>query len=421
MSYAFTYHRSVEPQQNQQLRPLRLMRQYCLSGQAHLDSALLDRIEQGYGQGDDLCDAWVAVAQQLPAHGMRMFQQALDQGIDQVTDAPAELKALFAQLEQTPTWLKPELLNQGTATLARYPILQSLMLQSVSLMGGYAVPALAQPLLETGALAYSVLPRMARTLLFAAAVTAPYGMQMRQAGFKQAAHVRVIHALVRHKLRHSDTWPTATYGVPINQSDLIATNLQFSLVVLYGLRVFGSQLSADERYAVLHLWRYIGYVMGLNVEQMPTSEHECNQWLYAYLSTQKMDSQKAKPLAQALDQLPFLLADDNAVGRQSAYLEQQLRAGITRLFMGNTLADGLGLAKPRWLSPFLLGTAGSQFVLDRLRHIQPLGQLLEQGSFRYRNLIKAKYIRAEPSLAKPFAELESALLALSAEQSSQAA
>ena len=406
MMIDFAYRRSVDPTYNARLRPIRLIRHFCLQGDGQIHPALLQDIDQGYGIGDPLCDAWVAVAQHLPAQGMRLFGQALEHGIDQVNDAPAELRALFAQVEQIPDWVDHDLLYVGSKTLARYTLLQSLMLQSVSLMAGYAVPALAQPLIDTGALTDSVVPRMARTLMFAASVTSRYGLERGQAGFKQAVHVRMVHALVRHQLRHKPSWDQATYGVPINQSDLVMTNLQFSLVVLYGLRAFGCKLTAQERYAVLHVWRYIGYLMGLDAARMPITEPECNRWLYAYLSTQRMNSAMARPLAQALHELPIMLAGAAPAAQHSARLEQQVRAAITRLFAGHTLCDGLGLPRATLLTPVLMGTAGSQFVLDRLRDVPPFDRLIQQATLRYRNLIKQQYVKAAPALGASFSQLE---------------
>lgn len=418
--FAFAHSRSVAPQHNERLRPLQLMRRFCV-GKDHVpDRALLAALDQGYDVGDPLCDAWVAHAQTLPRQGMDLYQRALQHGIDSVVDAPQALVDLFVDLEREPDWLDWAQVDRGAVTLARYPILQSLMLQSVSLMGGYAVPGLAQPLLETGSLAYSVLPRMARTLMFAGAVTSRYAMQKHQPGYLQAGHVRLVHTLVRHRLTHSPDWDFEQFGVPINQTDLVATNLQFSLVVLYGLRAFGSHLSPDERESVLHLWRYIGHVMGLDSDAMPASEQACSEWLYAYLATQRMDCERARPLAQALHELPLLLAGARKLDQRAARLEQQVRAGVTRWFMGQRLADGLGLPDPRWVSPVLLGTGGSQFVLDRLRDVPPLGHWLTQSALGYREHVKGKYMRAEPSLAPAFMALEQAIAALTGAQEGRA-
>ncbi len=419
--FEFAHRRSVSPHHNAHLRPLQLMRRFCVGRDFVPTTEVLAQLDRGYDVGDPRCDAWVAFAQNLPRNGMDLYAKALQNGIDSMPDAPQPLVDLFRDMERQPDWLDWTRVDQGAVTLARYPILQGLMLQSVSLMGGYAVPGLAQPLIETGSLADRVCPRMARTLMFVAAVTSRHAMQKHQPGYVQAGHVRLIHTLVRHQLSHQGAWDFERFGVPINQTDLVATNLQFSLVVLYGLRAFGSNLSMDEREAVLHLWRYIGHVMGLDTQTMPDTEQASSQWLYAYLSTQNMDADRARPLALALHELPMLLAAGTRLEQRAARLEQDIRAGVTRWFMGATLADGLGLPNPQWVQPVLLGSGGVQFVLDRLRDVPPLGQCLNRGALEYREYVKGKYIRAEPSMAAAFLALEQAILALDTAPEHQAA
>lgn len=409
-AWAFTYHRSVGPETYAKLRPIRLLKwQAQKHGRFDL-SPLLQQIDQGYGQGDVLCDAWAQEAMQYADRGMGWFERALQHGIDRVPDAPAALVALFRHVETRPDWVDPHQLKLATQTLSRYPILQSLILQSISLMGGYVVPGLTLPLLKTGSLTHSVVPRLARTLLFAGAVTYPYGMDLQQAGFQQAVRVRLIHTWVRQQLRQDSTWDQATYGVPINQSDLIATNMTFSLLVIYGLRLFGSRLTSQESEAVLHLWRYIGYVMGLSPDLMPTGEAECARWFYAYLATQKLDPTQAKPLAQSLDQLPLLLAGDNAKARWLAQQERNFRAGLTRALMGDDLADRLGLPRCGWAYGALAAAFPVQTALEiGQKRNQTLFRMLEHGAEAFRNRVRGQYVQAAPELKAQFDAVELAL------------
>ena len=80
--FAFAHSRSVAPQHNERLRPLQLMRRFCV-GKDHVpDRALLAALDQGYDVGDPLCDAWVAHAQTLPRQGMDLYQRALQHEIE---------------------------------------------------------------------------------------------------------------------------------------------------------------------------------------------------------------------------------------------------------------------------------------------------------------------------------------------------
>lgn len=405
--FPFKYSRSVQAATNQSLHLVQQLKKHHLKNPNHTPSpALLTRIDEGYGIGDPLCDAWLDDAQHLPQKGMDLFQQALDHGIDAVDNAPDSLKALFAQADQAPAWLDEQQLRLAAQALERYPIIQSLMLQSVSLMGGYSVPGLSEPLIYTGALANSILPRMARTLAFAASVTIPHGVKHRHVGYCQTLRVRVVHGWVRAKLRQSNDWDTERFGIPINQTDLIATNMTFSLVVLHGLMSFGCVISDDETNSILHLWRYIGYLLGIQQDLMPITLDECNEWFYAYMATQKMDAANAKPLAESLHELPQELETRIKL---AATIEQALRSAITRYYWGDDISDELGLPKHRWAMSAIHIMQAGQFTIERLeRMFPPLSPISMRVAEMYRNRVKNQYIHAHDALKPLFDEIENA-------------
>lgn len=66
-------------------------------------------------------------------------------------------------------------------------------------------------------------------------------------------------------------WNSKDYGLPINQEDMVITLLSFSWVVLDTIEkntVSGSLTRKDED-AYLHLWRYIGYLIGVSEDLNP--------------------------------------------------------------------------------------------------------------------------------------------------------
>jgi hypothetical protein len=66
-------------------------------------------------------------------------------------------------------------------------------------------------------------------------------------------------------------WNTKEYGFPINQEDMVATLLSFSVVVLDVIEEFSvsGSLSREDKEAYIHLWRYIGYLIGVNEDLNP--------------------------------------------------------------------------------------------------------------------------------------------------------
>jgi len=65
-------------------------------------------------------------------------------------------------------------------------------------------------------------------------------------------------------------WDVAAFGVPINQEDMAATLLAFSYNVLVGIEAIrGAPLPRADQAAYLHLWRYIGFLLGVDDEHNP--------------------------------------------------------------------------------------------------------------------------------------------------------
>ncbi|KEO73950.1 oxygenase MpaB family protein [Anditalea andensis] len=88
------------------------------------------------------------------------------------------------------------------------------------------------------------------------------------------AKVRLIHAFARYFIdRHDSTWDES-WGSPINQEDMIGTNLAFSYLVIRGFRKVNQHLDQITVDALLHYWKIIGYYMGINIDYWPTDAKE---------------------------------------------------------------------------------------------------------------------------------------------------
>ena len=98
----------------------------------------------------------------------------------------------------------------------------------------------------------------------------PDGLKRGNPGWKLAIEVRMKHAQMRRVLRQAankDTgkwwWEANEWGMPINQMDLAATSLLFSVSQLRHLRRVGFHFTAAESEGVMHLWRYAGHLLGV--------------------------------------------------------------------------------------------------------------------------------------------------------------
>lgn len=75
--------------------------------------------------------------------------------------------------------------------------------------------------------------------------------------------VRLLHAQVRYFIKNAVKWDTDYRGVPINQEDMLATVTLFSSAMIDGSQVFMTHTTQQEKEAVCHLWRCIGYYIGI--------------------------------------------------------------------------------------------------------------------------------------------------------------
>ncbi|MGZ8190126.1 MAG: oxygenase MpaB family protein [Methylococcaceae bacterium] len=108
-------------------------------------------------------------------------------------------------------------------------------------------------------------------------------------GYITAKKVRFLHASMRYMLKHPDSfrpwgdknqpqsyaerlsqvqtpWDTEKLGAPVNQEDLTYTLLTFGLVIPQGMKKWGVPLTREEKESFLHLWKVVGYIMGIHPE-----------------------------------------------------------------------------------------------------------------------------------------------------------
>ncbi|WP_158643370.1 oxygenase MpaB family protein [Ketobacter alkanivorans] len=295
--------------------------------------------------GDRLADAVVEMYKDLPVgQGRKLVDQALEHGIDSIDNPPQALIALFEQVDDEPIWLDHDKLRLACDVSRRVGPSGELVLRNLALMGGYLGAAAAKPLVFTGQLDRMTPRRLVETGKFWMDVTTVGGLGRKQEGFKSAVRVRIMHAQVRKMLLDSGKW-NMEWGHPLNQWDSMATILEFSSIFLTGLRSIGFIFSKKEREAVIHLWRYIGFLMGVEERILPASEADSMRALYQVVATICDPDEDTKVLGLSLANAPTNIDGDRWWEKQLGQLERTLRVGYTRFILGDKAGDELGLPK----------------------------------------------------------------------------
>lgn len=308
----------------------------------------VDRLAPFLLRADPLADAAVEAMTGLgPGRGFAFLERALDRGIDAVPEAPPALRDLFVEGTRVPAWVDWPTVDRGGDVLLRSGILGGLVLGAMSLPLGYASPGGNKPLVFSGRLTEQAPRRLSETSRFVQAVSQPGGMRPGGDGLKITLKVRVMHAHVRRMLLRSDRWSTEAWGVPINQHDMAATTLLFSLVVLQGLRRFGFDVEPDEAERYMHLWRYVGFVSGVDPELLPASQVEGFALGDLIHATQGPPDEDSRALVRALLDSP-LAAARTPQEKRSAPLRAQIGRGLLRGLLGGEVADSLGVGPTRW-------------------------------------------------------------------------
>ncbi len=310
------------------------------------------------------------------AQSRALIDRALDGGIQTVPEAPAFVRELFEQIDREPLWLDWELLERGQRAISRTGIVGGLVMRDAALMGGYANAAINKPLVFTGALAQSAARRTSETRAFAIDVSQPGALRRQGRGFKTTVRVRFLHALLRHRIRQHPQWQEQDWGVPINQADMLATNLAFSVAYMTGMRVLGFRFSREERAGILHLWRYVGYLMGIDERILVSEEREGLRILCIALTSQPGADEDTRRLALALMNEPYEMAGEGRLGRLWAEAQVRLHNGVSHFFLGSEAYRELGLPAGRrwsWMPLALMPVVASA---ETLRQLTPFGDEL---------------------------------------------
>lgn len=248
---------------------------------------------------------------------------------------------LFELLSTIPSWVNFDTINLGANYCQRCGTSALSVLRNYCLMGGYESSAINKPLIFTQALHKGAVKRLSDTIDFWMHVTTIDGLKPKQAGVFSAMTTRIIHSYSRLEIEKNPDWKSDLWGKPINLWDMIATNLGFSIAFMDGLSKLELAPTNEELEAVLHLWKYVGYLIGIPPELLPdTGEHAAKK-LYLWSKTQKGIDQDSKDLAWALYDEPQRVKFTN--NSFMKWFVQKTNIGYNEVLLGKESRSALGL------------------------------------------------------------------------------
>ena len=177
-------------------------------------------------------------------------------------------------------------------------------------------------------------------------------------------------------------WDSAQYGLPINQEDMVGTLLSFSTNVIDTIRKVAPRWSltcADEE-AYLHLWRYIGHLIGVHDDINPCSSYDRSGAVLESIVIHLMhpDEQSGVLARHLVNSVTY---------RWPLNWSYEMHSEMTRAFLGPQLSDALGIKKDslRWVYTKMI--MGLTYFTSAL--FQPLFAPNNRRIMRVRRILRA--------------------------------
>lgn len=268
------------------------------------------------------------------------------------TEFPVYIQDYFTQTSVLPPWADAALMEKGSLFFDKHAENIILMLSFLSLPYCYANAKGAKVLSASQRIGHQTKKRLYETAQYIFDVATSNAFDAKGAAFISIQKVRLMHATIRHYIRKSGTWDTATFGEPVNQEDLLMTHLSFSFVVLQGLRKIGISIAKEEAKAYLHLWKVISYLMG--VEENLLTDSELDSYKADLLIQQRhfRKSEEGTFLTYAL--LTFLEESILEAPNQNPLLTAKgFVPSYARFVLGEKLADLLEIPPANWTTNLL--------------------------------------------------------------------
>lgn len=313
---------------------------------------LVDKLDAGLSRGDPLAQAAMSEMVGLADFGWRDVVRILDDPLGRMDEAPPALRALLDAASSPPPWFDEAVAEAGGRAWWKFGTLQSSTLYQ-SLIYGYQARGFVRPLVATGQLADHTYDRVLSTGRWVALATAPGQMAPGGQGWSQTLKIRLIHAMVRHSLLADGEWNVAEWGVPINQTySALTIGGGFLALPMTVAGDFGIKYSAAEREAIAHLWRWIGWVIGVDDALLPKSFASARQFFEIGAQFELEPDESSKTLTRALLREGYRIELPLVPGSVTDVLNVMLRpmlsmsfSSISTRWVGRPAAGKMGLRR----------------------------------------------------------------------------
>jgi hypothetical protein len=297
-------------------------------------------------------NAWTIIPEVLPTH------------------FPEEVSRFFSWMNTPPVYVDREKVLRAQRFFETNGTLYITLLGFYSLPYSYAFADGAQVLVRSKRIMEDVGKRLTETAFFVLDSFRPGSFVGDSQNLLTLAKVRLIHAFSRHFIKaYAPDWNPA-WGTPINQEDLLQTNLVFGFLVMRSIRKIGLNVPEEEVLASLHYWKLMGHYLGVNMDYWPDTPRE------AYFLEKNIRNRHLKS-SDAGIKLTKVLIDYYREFFQNPTIAR-FTEDLISFLLGEKAGDALGLKRPSsfaipvyklLLQTNLFGTAAQPASYAKLRRL----------------------------------------------------
>ena len=292
-------------------------------------------------QGDEIADQIVQKTQELNEWESLREVITIQWGDNQTLpdDLPKFIRNYFTENAVLPSNSDLEKIAKGQVFFQKNAEDCLSLLGTMSLPYCYAAADGAQVLYFSERMRNDSQKRLLETARFVFEINQTDSLKPNGLAFTTILKVRLLHATIRFHLKNHKDW-NMKWGLPINQEDLMGTNIAFSSIVLRGLRKLGKKFNNQDAENYLYLWFVVGQLLGIDKKILPQTMKEA---VFLSQNTEMRhfkSSHEGNVLTEALlshydDILPSLVP--------KGYIHSYMR-----FLLGDRVCDLLGVPAANW-------------------------------------------------------------------------
>ncbi len=282
-------------------------------------------------------------------------------------------------VDQVPGWFDQQAMARAGRLYLSNPLLTAIALLAGVSIDNYCYASIARAMARQSRAAHDVKQRFFETAQFIYTISQG-ALVPGSHGHSMAVNVRLLNATMRQVLKNQPPW-SAEQQIPISQFDVLLWLRLLAVNMTRYLDTMGVQLDQDQTSELLHLWRYVGYLLGLPEGPLKEMLFE-PEYVYFFESQIEVD-EISRTLTHSLLK--------NMAGQTPFFLPRPILYELSRSFVGEQRASALAYPGASPWAAVLNLLPSAQRIISSLQKTIPPTKIIATftGSVLAENIIRA--------------------------------